>query len=186
MTKGERRIRQAFLDLLEEKGFYQIRVGEIVKLADVSRATFYSNFEDKYQLIRILRKELFDGFGDVMNNVRQSGYHGITDRSIKYVFVQYFQYVRETYRIWKIFFDGKGENDFSDQLARSFYNWLMETQAQWATFDPDMPDEHSAVICSWAYVALFSYWVKTGMQESEERMAETLAVFWSRFIGWDA
>lgn len=186
MTKSERRIRTAFIDLMEERGFYHIKVSEILERADVSRATFYANYEDKFHLVRTLRDELFDGLAKIIKQVRSGGRESFlrSDKSsVNPAFVEYFRYVKQNERLWRIFITGKGESDFSEQLSRFFYRKISETQDIWEV-DPELPKEHAAVLCSWAYVALFSYWVTTGMKETPEEMAQTLAVFWHRFMSW--
>lgn len=186
MTKSEHRIRTALIDLMEEKGFYNIKVADILERADVSRSTFYTIYEDKYQLIRIIQAELLNGLGEIMNRVRSGGRQALLvseDSQTNPVFIEYFQYVKTNERLWRLFFIGKGESDFSDQLSHFFYRKILETQTQWEP-DPAIPIKHTTVLCSWAYVALFSYWTTTGMKESSEEMARTLTVFWDRFMHW--
>lgn len=190
-NKSVRRIRAAFLELLEEKGFYQVRVGDILARADVSRATFYTYYEDKYQLIRELREELLSGLGEIMEQFRQEGRAGIlagdkSDRNaVNPIFVEYFRYVQKNERLWRIFITGKGEVNFTDILSRYIYDHILVTQNLWTgEKDPEIPSEHSALLCSWAYAGLFSYWITTDMKETPEEMAMTLTVFWRRFLNW--
>jgi len=44
-------IEQAFLQLIDQKGFQSISVQDITALAGVNRATFYAHFPDKYALL---------------------------------------------------------------------------------------------------------------------------------------
>lgn len=58
--KTRNAIFNAFITLLSRKTFNQITVGEIIDIANVGRATFYSHFETKDYLLKELLKELFD------------------------------------------------------------------------------------------------------------------------------
>ncbi|MBO0770865.1 MAG: TetR/AcrR family transcriptional regulator [Actinobacteria bacterium] len=49
-------LRQALVELIEERGFDHVTVGELTSRAMVSRAAFYRNYRDKYQLV----EQIFD------------------------------------------------------------------------------------------------------------------------------
>ena len=63
MDRRQRKTREAifsaFIELLSEKDFANITVGEIIEKADVGRATFYAHFEAKEYLLKALCEELF-------------------------------------------------------------------------------------------------------------------------------
>ena len=63
MDRRQRKTREAifsaFIELLCKKDASQITVGEIIKKADIGRATFYAHFETKDFLIKELCEELF-------------------------------------------------------------------------------------------------------------------------------
>jgi AcrR family transcriptional regulator len=55
-------LRQALVELIEERGFDRTTVGQIAERAMVSRAAFYRNYRDKYHLV----EEIFDEAMDVL------------------------------------------------------------------------------------------------------------------------
>ncbi len=52
-------LQQAFWELMHEKGFSAISIQDIAERATLNRATFYSHFEDKYQLLDSIVQEQF-------------------------------------------------------------------------------------------------------------------------------
>lgn len=63
MDRRQRKTRdsifKAFISILGKKDFNHITVGEIIDIANVGRATFYSHFETKDYLLKELCEELF-------------------------------------------------------------------------------------------------------------------------------
>ncbi len=57
--KTREAIFKAFTELLSQKDFAAITVGEIIERADIGRATFYAHFETKDFLLKELCEELF-------------------------------------------------------------------------------------------------------------------------------
>ena len=50
-------ITEAFLNLISEQPFAKVNIKDITELADVNRSTFYSHFQDKYDLLNQLVQE---------------------------------------------------------------------------------------------------------------------------------
>lgn len=51
-------IRQAFEDLLKERGFHKISVTDIVSRADLNRSTFYAHYPDIYGIVDEMQDEI--------------------------------------------------------------------------------------------------------------------------------
>jgi len=62
-------LREALIALIEEQGFDALTVGELTKRAMVSRAAFYRNYQDKYDLVEQIFEEamstLFEAIGEL-------------------------------------------------------------------------------------------------------------------------
>ena len=56
--RSRRLIREAFLELLEERDLDKITVVDIVKRADVTRSTFYVHYPDIYGIIEEIQNEI--------------------------------------------------------------------------------------------------------------------------------
>lgn len=59
IAKTKKAIFQAFLTLLNDKGYDEMRVQDVIDLADVGRSTFYSHYASKEALLEELCQDLF-------------------------------------------------------------------------------------------------------------------------------
>ncbi|HFI0564305.1 TPA: TetR/AcrR family transcriptional regulator [Streptococcus suis] len=59
IAKTKRAIFQAFLTLLNDKGYDEMRVQDVIDLADVGRSTFYAHYASKEALLEELCHDLF-------------------------------------------------------------------------------------------------------------------------------
>lgn len=56
--RSKRLIREALMTLLQEKDYEKITVTDIVKLADINRATFYAHYQDVMALMEEINNEM--------------------------------------------------------------------------------------------------------------------------------
>src|SRR5260370_37501762 len=63
-------LREALIELIEERGFEALTIGELTSRAMVSRAAFYRNYQDKYGLVEQIFEEamsaLLNAVGDLV------------------------------------------------------------------------------------------------------------------------
>ena len=59
-------IKEAMIELLEEKPLHKIKVKELCEKAGINRATFYNNFEDIYNLYEKLENDFFENYEKVI------------------------------------------------------------------------------------------------------------------------
>lgn len=57
VRRTERLLKQAFRELVAEKGFAAVTVRDIAERADVNRGTFYAHYPDKYALLDLAIRE---------------------------------------------------------------------------------------------------------------------------------
>src|SRR5215471_14984479 len=61
MRRTQKLLREALIELIEERGFDSLTVGELTERAMVSRAAFYRNYQDKYALVEQIFEEAMSG-----------------------------------------------------------------------------------------------------------------------------
>lgn len=99
MDRRQRKTREAifcaFTQLLSQKDFMHITVGEIIDKADIGRATFYSHFETKDFLLKELCEELFCHIFDTANHTENNHRHIFNCDGADSVFLHLFQHLQK-------------------------------------------------------------------------------------------
>lgn len=62
-------IKNAFVDLIYDKGFRSMNVIDITRAAGIGRGTFYTHYTDKYDLLEKIENELLDQLQSDLKNV---------------------------------------------------------------------------------------------------------------------
>src|SRR5215510_13011025 len=57
LRRTQKLLREALIELIEERGFDALTIGELTERAMVSRAAFYRNYQDKYDLVEQIFEE---------------------------------------------------------------------------------------------------------------------------------
>lgn len=170
--KTREAIFSAFIGLLSKKDYEHITVGEIIELADIGRATFYSHFETKDYLLKEMCNELFCHIFDTMGE--NNGHKHIFDCDAHdSVFLHLFRHLQ------------KNDNNILGLLScknnelflRYFKSNLLElAQSQLSMFrnhnNRDLPDSFLVNHISSTFVETIRWWTENGKKESPEKMTE--------------
>ncbi|MDF2925125.1 MAG: TetR family transcriptional regulator [Paenibacillaceae bacterium] len=70
VKRTRRLLQHAFMELLGQKSFEAITIQDITERAELNRATFYSHFQDKYELLELTLSTMFN---DVLHQWIPSG-----------------------------------------------------------------------------------------------------------------
>ena len=151
------RIKNAFLELLEEKELSQIKVSQICKEADINRSTFYSAYADIYDLADKIRKEMESEVNFLFSK----------EETLKFnlaEFLKLLQHIKENQKLYTFFF--KLGYD-SDNIR--FYNF----EDMWEEFDKQYINYH-IVFFKNGFNAIVKLWLENGCKESPEEICDIL------------
>lgn len=177
MDRRQRKTREAifkaFTQLLSEKDFAHITVGEIIDKADVGRATFYAHFETKEFLLKELCEELFCHLLDVMNNERNKHKHIFNCEASETVFLHLFHHLKNNDNNILILLSGKNNELFLQYFKKNLKK-LVESQLSEFEFleNKKLPESFLVNHITSVFVETVSWWVKNGMKESPEDITE--------------
>src|SRR5215475_15096861 len=85
-------LREALIALIEERGFEALTVGELTERAMISRAAFYRNYQDKYDLVEQIFAEAMNGLFAALGDLGEAHPAG--------VWVRFFEHIAEYDRLY--------------------------------------------------------------------------------------
>ena len=176
MDRRQRKTREAifsaFTELLSQKDYTQITVGEIIDLADVGRATFYAHFETKDFLLKELCEELFCHIFDGVNN-EHSHKHIFHCNAPDSVFLHLFQHLqRNDHHILDLLVCQNNAlflGYFKSGLQRLAQSQLNRFDARKSNI---LPESFWVDHIVSTFVDTLIWWIDNGTQESPEIITE--------------
>ncbi len=176
MDRRQRKTREAifnaFIQLLSKKDFEHITVGEIIKYADIGRATFYSHFETKDFLLKELCEELFCHIFDVLNKNNEHKHIFDCDAPDS-VFLHLFQHLQKNdNNILDLL-----SSDNNDLFLRYFKDNLIQlVESQLPLFaakkSDKLPDSYWINHIASTFVEAVRWWIDNEKKESPETMTD--------------
>lgn len=177
MDRRQRKTREAifeaFTELLSEKSFEKMTVGEIIERADVGRATFYAHFETKDFLVKELCEELFCHIFDSVCVPPADHKHIFTCSENGSVFLHLIKHLKKNDKnILKLLF-GRNNELFSEYFKKNLET-LVESQL--SLFEKrkseKLPRDIFVNHITATFVETVRWWVEHGMKESPETVEE--------------
>jgi AcrR family transcriptional regulator len=93
-------LQEALIDLIEERGFEALTIGELTERAMVSRAAFYRNYQDKYDLVEQIFAEAIKALRGAVKDLGQEHPAGI--------WVQFFEHIAQYERLYRALLGRQG------------------------------------------------------------------------------
>lgn len=190
-------LRETLIDLIEEKGFDAVTVGDIAQRAMVNRTTFYRHYPDKHALVSGIFEEavnqVFREIGPLPPNLeglRSTGSE-LDARAVQsYMDSQvaawsaFFDHVSRHARLYRAMLGKRGSSWFAVQMRDYFAEAirrrarLLSASGLKATNDPNAaPAEFVIVSLAHWFVGMLAWWVESGMTTSPQQMTLWLARF---------
>ncbi len=166
-------LKQAFVEVLNEKGFPGISIQDVTDRANVNRATFYAHFPDKYALLEaIISEKIHQTLSETLPPVSQ------WDRSTLHLFIRIViecceSRDRSLHRPEEIV--PPLEPTIFEQVAREgMVKFLLEWLNQQGKIRPSVPLETIAHMMSWTILGAAMQRWQTSTTLSSNEMADTV------------
>ena len=162
-------LREALIGLIEERGFEALTVGELAERAMISRAAFYRNYQDKYNLVEQIFAEAMNG---VLAAIADLGQEHPAD-----IWVRFFEHIAQYERLYRALLGKNGSSWFARTMRARLADLVTERGRL-----PHGPNESTHPVHSFAddfvpdvvsslFVEAITWWLEQGRPYTPQEMA---------------
>ena len=177
MDRRQRKTREAifkaFITLLSEKNYNKITVDEIIKIADIGRATFYAHFETKDFLLRDLCAELFDHIFSSETENETSNLNIFDCQIHDSVFLHLFLHVQKNDNNIAKLLSSKNNDIFLEYFKNGVKLLVEKHLSDFEHRKPSIvPDDFWINHVTSVFIETLKYWLENKMQQSTKLITE--------------
>lgn len=172
-------LQEALVDLMSEKGFEALTVGDIAERAMINRATFYRHYEDKYDLVAKIFEETSERLVAQMKPIHKDAQGRVTENPPE-IWVQLFEHVAENARLYRAMLGKNGSSWFATRMRERTVQIMLDQERQWTRqmaprrhVDSALPVDLPAVQLSHVLIGTIVWWL-----ESEQRSTPRQTAAW--------
>jgi AcrR family transcriptional regulator len=111
-------LREALIELIEERGFEALTIGELTERAMVSRAAFYRYYQDKYDLVEQIFEEAMSALLGAVEDLGRE--HPAS------IWVTFFEHIAEYKRLYRALLGKKGSPWFVRKMREDLANLIKQ------------------------------------------------------------
>ena len=168
IVKTNKVLYEALLDLLKEQTFEEIKVSDICAKALVNRSTFYSHFNDKFELVASFMNDLKDELLSQLNNIDKNITLKEYYLKLIEVFLNHIDGQEDVYKSILI-------NNRNSIIMDMMYNTIAEDIRTRVKYNQlNVPEEIFISYYLGAIVNVGIDWLKSNKKYSKEEMLEYL------------
>jgi len=174
VRRTQKLLREALIELIEERGFEALTIGEITERAMVSRAAFYRNYQDKYDLVEQIFEEAMSA---LLSAVGDLGADHPTE-----VWVTFFEHIAHYERLYRALLGRKGSPWFVMKMRASLAGLIKERgHLSHGPDASDLPlhafsDEFVPDLVSTMFVEAITWWLEHGRPYTPKEIATRSAL----------
>ena len=176
-TKRTRKmILEAFIVLVEEKGYEHVTVSDIASKAMINRATFYAHFKDKQDVYDYIFEKAVGKFVMVLAPVQLGNTNQLQVYAIEQILTQIFEKIQDNREFFKIVLNANGNEQLRKQLSqllRSTYANIFE-QVEIREKEFIVPIDFIIEYMSATFMASLHWWINQDSRFTPKQMAQLL------------
>ena len=160
---SKRMMKEALIDLLDEKPLEKITVTEICKSADVNRSTFYAYYEDISALMLEIEDEVLEHVTSYAEN-----FNDYSDKRMLEVFEEFFNYVRDNAKLFRVLMVQHDNRSFN----RRMLDTIMEKYKMSLEWNGELPAKYTYIYSVSGVIGIMGEWIDSGFSISSKKLAK--------------
>lgn len=174
VRRTQKLLRDAVVQLIEERGFDALTIGEITERAMVSRAAFYRNYRDKYDLVEQIFAE---AMGDLLRAMGD-----LAQEHPSAVWVRFFEHIARYDQLYRALLGQKGSPWFARKMRTALADLIEQQGAfphgQDAATHPahSFADSFIPDLVAALFVEAITWWLVHGRPYTAREMARRSAL----------
>jgi AcrR family transcriptional regulator len=164
-------IREAFFELIHEKGFDPVTVGEITERAMINRSTFYRHYREKYDLAEKCLDEPFNALLEQIDQMEEKG--EVIEGEPPKNFLLLFRHIEQNADQYRELFGRNGISIFISRLRWYILQLLRYRlrDAQWSQGEGQLPQSMFEEYLAGAYIGVIQWWLENLDDHPAEKVA---------------
>lgn len=163
----ERKIIDAFTQLLSEKELSEITIGEICRMSGIHRTSFYLHFQDIYDLMENIEERLAAFYGTLFTE--PSDHYDLGER-----FLHLFRFIEEHQAFYQAYWQRSKDLKVLDAaFPEDFDERVMAAAEKYGIHSESILRYHQLFFKA-GLAALIGHWLSRGCAETPETLGEIL------------
>ncbi len=125
VRRMQKLLREALIDLVEEKGFDALTIGELTERAMISRAAFYRHYQDKYDLVEQIFEEAMRTLLNAVGQPSAAHNHPQGLHHPPEAWITFFEHIEQYERLYRALLGNKGSSWFTRKMRASLSDMVM-------------------------------------------------------------
>ncbi|MGX7419016.1 TetR/AcrR family transcriptional regulator [Carnobacterium gallinarum] len=176
VIRTKKMIFEAFVLLVEEKGYEAVTIQDIASEAMINRATFYAHFKDKNDLYDEVFSYALDAFTKILDPKLLENGNQVQIKKLEKMLTQVFTAVKKNQNFYLILTEGPSGNTLKlkiknllDQQYAEIFNQLKITEN-----DVEVPIDFIIEYMSSIFIGMVHWWLNSDGDFPPEQMAHLL------------
>lgn len=174
-------IRDALVELIDEKGFEAITVKDITTRAKINRGTFYAHYQDKYDLMTKCEEEIILEMSRIAKQNFPSVIAALETNSPTLapfsLAVLIFEYLNKNSGFMKAVLGPRGDVSFQTRLKDFIWKTMFGNGVNSIIKEENLlvPGQYLVSYIASAHIGVIQQWLNSGMKESPQEIARILS-----------